>query len=326
MKNPLLEVRSLSKSFPLKKNLWGKVLKSFPAVCEVSFNLEKGETLGIVGESGCGKSTLAKVILKLLSASEGDVFFQGQSLYSLSQEELRSKRRFLQMIFQDPYASLNPRMKVLDLLKEPLLVHKIGSDESRTALAYELLEKVGLSKSSAFQYPSNFSGGQRQRIAIARALILKPDLVIADEPVSALDVTIQASILQLFASFRKEFNFSCLFISHDLAVVEHVSDKVAVMYLGRFVEYGSREALFTNPKHPYTKALLESVPQAVYREGAQKKVYNFKALDTSEVPEAGCAFYPRCPLATTICQRERPVLKKSSETLHFHEVACHHAS
>lgn len=319
----ILEVSSLCKFYTLKKGLFSRETKYLKAVDHVSFTLEKGETLGLVGESGCGKSTLGKSILRLTELTSGDVFFKGASLQSLKSEEMRRTRRFMQMIFQDPYSSLNPRMTIFETLREPFYVHGVGTKEEQKESINFLIDRVGLEKSCLTKYPKSFSGGQRQRIAIARALALKPDFVVADEPVSALDVSIQSQILNLFSSFRKEFGFSCLFISHDLAVVEHISDKVAVMYLGKIVEYASKEEIFSRPKHPYTKALLEAVPKPVYQEKREKKKFNILDLEGRTLPKKGCSYYPRCPLATRVCQEEEAVLKNVKEKGSYHKVACH---
>ena len=323
---PLLEVSSLSKFFPIETNFWGKGTKFLNAVEDVSFSLNKGETIGIVGESGCGKSSLAKAILRLSSLTKGDVRFKGKSLLDLNSKELRKTRKSMQMIFQDPYSSLNPRMTIFEILNEPFLVHDVGPKDKKEKIKIieTLIEKVGLPSSCLSSYPSSFSGGQRQRIAIARALALKPELVVADEPVSALDVSIQSQILGLFQSFRQDFGFSCVFISHDLAVVENVSDKVAVMYLGRIVEYGSRDEIFSNPQHPYTKALLQAVPRPEFQEHKNKKSFKLGELKEQDRLSPGCSFSSRCPIATTVCQKERPVLEKTGKKHLFHQVACHH--
>lgn len=324
--NSLLEINALSKYYPIKKHFFSGKKEFFKAVDEVTFSLNKGETLGLVGESGCGKSTLGRSILRLHDITSGQVFFKGVDLRTLKSEELRRLRRCMQMIFQDPYASLNPRMNIFETLKEPFYVHGIGTKEEQRQKILYLLEKVGLAESCLKKYPSDFSGGQRQRIAIARALCLKPDLVIADEPVSALDVSIQSQILNLFSSFRKEFGFSCIFISHDLAVVEHISDKVAVMYLGRIVEYADKKAVFSDPKHPYTKALLAAVPKPVYQENRSKKTLIIGELQKNSGQLKGCSFYSRCPLASKVCQEEKPVLKSKGSGHIFHRVACHNIS
>ena len=318
-----LEVSSLSRHYPLKKKSFWEKTRFFKAVDDVSFSIKKGETLGLVGESGCGKSTLGKAVLRLIKLTSGDVKFKGASLFSLSAEEMRRQRRFMQMIFQDPYSSLNPRMTILETLEEPFVVHKIGTKEERKKIIFDLLDRVRLPRASLAKYPADFSGGQRQRIAIARALCLRPEFVVADEPVSALDVTTQAGILDLFDSFRKEFGFSCLFISHDLAVVEQVSDKVAVMFLGKIVEYGTREEVFSHPKHPYTRALLESVPKPVFKEKKERVKKLSPTLEENERPPGSCVFYGRCPLRTKVCLELEPVLKNAPQCQNEHKVACH---
>lgn len=322
----VLKVSSLSKFYQVEEGFFRKKKSLVKAVDDVSFQIEEGETLGLVGESGCGKSTLGRTVLRLNEASSGEVFFKGESLLELTSEALRQKRRFMQMIFQDPYSSLNPFMTIEETLLEPFVVHSVGTREERQERLRFLLEKVRLPESFLKRYPKDFSGGQRQRIAIARALALKPDFVVADEPVSALDVSIQSQVLQLFSSFRKEFGFSCLFISHDLAVVEHISDRVAVMYLGSLVEMARKEELFSSPKHPYTKALLEAVPKAVYEEKKKKKAFSLAPLEEKERPSEGCAFYARCPLATRVCAEVKPMLKGDGENPFNHKVACHHVS
>ncbi len=258
---PVLEVKDLRVYFPVKSGFWGRVTGHVHAVDGVSFTLQSGKTLGLVGESGCGKSTLGRAIIQLIKANSGDVFFLGQNLQKLSNKELKMVRKNLQIIFQDPYSSLNPRMSVQQILSEPFDIHGVyeNSSEKKQAIE-ELLVEVGLSSSSLLRYPHEFSGGQRQRIGIARALALKPQLIICDEPVSALDVSIQSQILNLLMDLRDKYHLSYLFIAHDLAVIEHISDEVAVMYLGQIVEHASSVDLYSRPMHPYTQILMDSIP------------------------------------------------------------------
>lgn len=289
------------------------------AVDGVSLDIAPGETVGLVGESGCGKSTLGKTILRLVEPSAGRITFDGTDLTTLPEQKLRVYRRRLQMVFQDPFASLNPRQTIGDILGAPLDVHRIGSRSGRRQRVGEILSQVGLPEDSASRYPHEFSGGQRQRIGIARALILGPDLIICDEPVSALDLSVQAQVLNLLADIKRRLNLSLLFISHDLSVVRYLSDRVLVMYLGCIVESGSHEQIWNSPLHPYTRALIDAVPDPARR--------RYSAPLPGDLPDPrnvakGCRFQPRCPLATELCGREDPVLRGSSSGQH---VACHHA-
>ena len=322
----LLKVSSLSKYYTVKEGFFRKKVSILKAVDDVSFEIFSGETLGLVGESGCGKSTLGRTVLRLNEATSGDILFKGISLASLGGRDLRKIRRSMQMIFQDPYSSLNPFMTIEETLKEPFYVHSVGTSSEQDECIRFLLDKVRMPLSYLKRYPKDLSGGQRQRIAIARALALKPNFIVADEPVSALDVSIQSEVLQLLSSFKEEFGFSCLFISHDLAVVEQISDRVAVMYLGSLVEIARKEDLFSSPKHPYTKALLEAVPRPVYDEERRKKYFSLKPLDEKMRSPLGCAFYSRCPLATRICSEEKPMLKGAGNNPFNHKVACHHVT
>ncbi len=300
----LLEVRHLRKWFPVSGS-FSKEKKYVKAVEDVNLTLRKGETLGIVGESGCGKSTLARVILRLIEPTEGEILFKGQNLASLSAEEMRKTRRYMQMVFQDPYASLNPRMKVGNILGEPYLIHGICSPKEARDKAAQLLEMVGLGSDSLKKYPHEFSGGQRQRICIARALAVNPDIIICDECVSALDVSIQAQIINLLEKLQQELGLTLIFISHDLRIVQHVSTSVAVMYLGQVVESGPKKEVFAHPTHPYTRALLSAVPVAV--PGAEKNRIVLKGELPSPIdrPE-GCGFCTRCALADDVCRKESP--------------------
>lgn len=316
----LLSVKNLKKHFPIKSGLFLKHTGNVYALDGASFELKKGETLGIVGESGCGKSTLGKTIIRLHDPTEGEVVFDGKDLSKLRGQELRSARRDIQMIFQDPFASLDPRMTVGEILKEPLKIHNIGTPAEQIQAVKDLLKQVGLKEMHLNRYPHEFSGGQRQRISIARSIALKPKLIIADEPVSALDVSIQAQILNLLKKLQAELGLTIVFISHDLSVVEHMCDRIAVMYLGKIVEMTSREELFQNPKHPYTKALISAIP----RPGQGKKT-NRKIL-TGDVPSPinpppGCTFHPRCECVEPKCKEQVPSLKKLKKN-EEHSVSC----
>lgn len=288
------------------------------AVDDVSFSIQKGETLGLVGESGCGKSTTGRMLMKLLEPTEGQIVFEGKDLSELNKSEIRSARKNFQMIFQDPYASLNPRMKIKDIINEPLVIH--GYDiEQREQRVNELLDIVGLSAAQGDRYPHEFSGGQRQRIGIARALAISPKLIIADEPVSALDVSIQSQILNLLKDLQNEFHLTYLFISHNLSVVEHISDRVGVMYLGKIVEIADQETLYKNPLHPYTKSLLSAVPipdPKIKRE----RIILKGDIPSPANPPSGCTFHTRCPFATKQCRQEVPTLRNVGNEQY---VSCH---
>ncbi|SDY62777.1 ABC transporter ATP-binding protein [Thermoactinomyces sp. DSM 45892] len=301
----LLQVHNLRKTFPIRGGLFGKRTGEITAVDEVSFFVKKGETLGLVGESGCGKSTTGRAILRLHEPTSGEITFEGRSLLALGEEEMRKARRDLQMIFQDPFASLNPRQKVFDILEEPLIVHGMGNGPERKEQVQELLHLVGLNQSHAMRYPHQFSGGQRQRIGIARALSTKPKLIVADEPVSALDVSIQSQVLNLMADLQEKFELTYLFIAHDLSVVKHISDRVGVMYLGRLVELADRDDLYEKPLHPYTQALLSAVPVPDPDFQKQRIILSGDVPSPANLPK-GCAFHPRCPLVMDICKEVRP--------------------
>ena len=281
MTNNLLTVKNLEKKFPVQRGLLKRTVGYIHAVDGVSFEIAQGETLGLVGESGCGKSTTARVILRLLQSTGGVVTFNGKSIGDLSDDEMRELRKDIQIVFQDPYASLNPRMTVRQIVAEPLIVHGMATDDSDPRVD-EMLELCGLSREFGNRYPHEFSGGQRQRVGIARALVTNPKLVVLDEPVSALDVSVQAQILNLLDDLRKRFGFSYLFVAHDLSVVSHISNRVAVMYLGKIVEIGTREEIFNNPKHPYTKALISAVPFANPKQERVRK--NSRIVLTGDVP------------------------------------------
>ena len=313
----LLRVEELAKHFPSRG---GKgVLR---AVDGVSFTVKRGETLGIVGESGCGKSTLARTVLRLVEPTAGRIEFDGTDLRALDHRALRAMRREMQIVLQDPYASLDPRLNVGAIVAEPLEIHRVGDRASRKKAVLELLDTVGLEADAAERYPHEFSGGQRQRIGIARALALRPKIIIADEPVSALDVSIRSQILNLLVELKRQFSLSYIFISHDLAVVEHVSDTVAVMYLGRIVETASADDLFARPSHPYTEALLSAVPRPDIERRAGRIVLEGEMPDP-ESPPSGCPFHPRCPKAMDVCRTTVPSERDIGHAGRRHVVRCH---
>lgn len=319
MTEQLLKVEGLKKYFPVKSGIFGRVNNHVKAVDDISFSVKEGETLGIVGESGCGKSTTGRMLMRLLEPTEGKVTFDGKELTALTGEEMRKARRDIQMVFQDPYASLNPRHTVEKILMEPLIVHNIGDPKERKKKVYELLEIVGLSSYHAKRYPHQFSGGQRQRIGIARALMTNPKLIIADEPVSALDVSIQAQVLNLMEDLQKELKLTYIFIAHDLGVVRHISDRVAVMYLGNMAELADTEDLYAKPLHPYTQALLSAVP--VPDPSFQREEVEITGdVPSPANPPSGCRFHTRCPFKMDICETAVP---KFAEVEKGHYVACH---
>ncbi len=316
MSAALLRVRELRKYFPVRGGFMGK-RAYVHAVEGVDLDIQKGETVGLVGESGCGKSTLGRLILRLIEADAGQIEFMGEDVRALERRGLRALRRHMQIIFQDPYASLNPRMTVGEAIGEGLHIHRLVKASERQQRVAELLEIVGMNAAHASRYPHEFSGGQRQRVGIARALALEPQLIVADEPVSSLDVSIQAQILNLLLELQQRFGLAYLFISHDLRVVRHLSDRVAVMYLGRIVEWAPAEELYREAQHPYTQALLSAVPEP----GRQQQRVMLEGDVPSPIsPPAGCPFHPRCPLAVEVCSREQPQLR---EVKSQHFSACH---
>ncbi len=321
MSEPLLKVVDLKKKFPIQRGFLKRTVGQIHAVDGVSFEIAHGETLGLVGESGCGKSTTARLILRLLDPTSGEIYFNGKEIHTLSRQEIRKERKDMQIVFQDPYASLNPRMTIRQIVAEPLIVHGLAKDDADPAVD-EMIELCGLSREFGNRYPHEFSGGQRQRVGIARALITRPKLVVLDEPVSALDVSVQAQILNLLDDLREKFNFSYLFVAHDLSVVSHISTRVAVMYLGKIVEIGSREEIFDSPHHPYTKALISAVPLANPKQERIRKTT--RIVLTGDVPSpanppSGCRFRTRCWKAQEICSTSEPTQLKIGNSL----VACH---
>jgi len=314
----LVEVNNLVKYFPVRAGLLQRVVNQVKAVDDVSFFVKKGETLGLVGESGCGKTTVGRTMLRLIEPTAGAVKFQGQDVFSMKPRDLKIARRDMQIIFQDPYASLDPRVPIGESVMEGLHIHKIGTPRERVDIMLETLSKVGLESYHSRRYPHEFSGGQRQRIGIARALALRPKFIICDEPVSALDVSIQSQVLNILKDLQAEFGLTYLFIAHNLSVVEHVSNRVAVMYLGKMVEMTSREELFRNPLHPYTQALMSAIPVPNPRMKRQRTILKGDVPSPLNPPK-GCRFHPRCPVAIEKCSHEEPPFIEVSTD---HWVAC----
>ncbi|MFC3748886.1 ABC transporter ATP-binding protein [Paenibacillus sp. GCM10012306] len=319
MSENLLEVKGLKKYYPVQKGFLNSTVGFVKAVDDISFTIRSGETFGLVGESGCGKSTAGRSLLRLMEPTAGEVLFEGRDITKLSAEELRKQRREMQMVFQDPFSSLDPRHTVQRILEEPMIVHRTGNARERRAAVDRLADVVGLTKSHLQRYPHQFSGGQRQRIGIARALALQPKLIVADEPVSALDVSIQSQVINLMQDLQREFGLTYLFIAHDLSVVKHICDRVAVMYLGRIIEITDKHSLYSHPQHPYTQALLSAVPEPDPDIRKERIILQGEVPSPANAP-VGCSFHTRCPHVMEVCRKERPPLLET-DTAHF--TACH---
>jgi peptide/nickel transport system ATP-binding protein/oligopeptide transport system ATP-binding protein len=315
----LVVVQDLVKHFPVRGGVFRRIVDWIQAVDGVSFTIREGETLGLVGESGCGKSTVGRTLLRLLEPTSGTVEFKGINVFKINKQVLKSLRRDMQIIFQDPYASLNPRRPISDSIMSGLKIHKIGTPQERSEKVMDMLHRVGLEEYHAHRYPHEFSGGQRQRIGIARAIILNPKFIVCDEPVSALDVSIQSQVLNLLQDLQEEFGLTYLFIAHNLSVVEHISDRVAVMYLGKIVEVAPRQELFSNPLHPYTQALISAIP--IPKPNLERERIILKGeVPSPQNPPSGCRFHPRCPVVMDYCSVDEPTLL---EIRSDHWVACH---
>jgi len=322
----LIKIKNLKKHFPIYRGILRRQVGAVQAVDGVTFNIYKGETLGLVGESGCGKSTTGRAILQLLKPTAGEVFFNEKELTKLGPGELRKTRRDLQMIFQDPYASLNPRMTVGNIVGEPLEIHGIGDSSYKKNRVKELLKVVGLNPYFINRYPHEFSGGQRQRIGVARALATNPSFIVADEPISALDVSIQAQVVNLLDDLKADLGLTYLFIAHDLSMVRYISDRVAVMYLGRVVEISVRDQVYDHPLHPYTQALLSAIPIPDPKKEMKRQRLILEGDVPSPInPPSGCRFHPRCSYATSVCRESDPELRDLGSDNLYHGVACHHA-
>ncbi|MFD1772689.1 ABC transporter ATP-binding protein [Paenibacillus rhizophilus] len=319
MSEHLLEVKGLKKYYPINKGFLNKTQGYVKAVDDISFAVRRGETFGLVGESGCGKSTTGRSLLRLIEPTAGEIIFEGQDIRKLSVEELRKRRRDMQIVFQDPFSSLDPRNTVERILEEPMIVHGVGDAKERKAAVQRLADVVGLSKAHLQRFPHQFSGGQRQRIGIARALALQPKLIVADEPVSALDVSIQSQVINLMQDLQREFGLTYIFIAHDLSVVKHICDRVAVMYLGRIVEITDKDKLYSHPQHPYTQALLSAVPEPDPDLRKERIILQGEVPSPANAP-VGCAFGTRCPYVMDICRNTRPQL---AETEAGHLTACY---
>ena len=323
VKKILLKVENLKQYFPIKGGFLGRTINNVKAVDDISFEIYEGETVSIVGESGCGKSTTGRAILLLDEPTSGKIIFDDMNLVKLSKSELRKRRKDMQIIFQDPYASLNPRQTIRQILSEALTIQNTVPKHERDARVIELLETVGIAPYQTDRYPHEFSGGQRQRIGIARALSVQPKLIVCDEAVSALDVSIQAQVLNLLKKLQKEFKLTYLFISHDLGVVRHISDRIIVMYLGKIVEVGDKKSIFDNPKHPYTKALLSAIPVPDPDKQKERIVLKGDVPSPIDIP-TGCRFHTRCPFATELCKKQQPELRTVKGMNEGHEAACHY--
>jgi oligopeptide/dipeptide ABC transporter ATP-binding protein len=320
---PLLEVKNLKTYFPVRSGIFLTAQAQCKAVDDISLSLQPGETLGLVGESGCGKSTLGKTIARLIKPDAGSIHFEGTNISSLSRKKLKPLRKDIQMIFQDPADSLNSRQSIGNILEEPFIIHRIGNTKSRQKKVEELLDKVGLQANAIDRFPFEFSGGQRQRIGIARAIALNPKLIICDEPVSALDVSVQSQVLNLLMDLQKEMKLSYLFIAHDLAVVKHISDRIAIMYLGKIVEMGESDDIYHHPKHPYTRALISAIPVPDPRKKSKRQILTGDVPSPID-PPSGCPFHSRCPHVKDICRAESPLLRDTAEKgQKTHPVSCH---